>query len=75
MLTGVIQFYSPLKGCGYIQPDDGSARVFMSSADIRRAGLTSVHVGKRVRFTLAAPEQAGDAGPDIRRPPQAALSC
>lgn len=56
LLTGIIRFYSPLKGCGYIQPDDGSLNVFVDKNDLERAGITSVEVGQRVMFELKGDE-------------------
>ncbi|MFD2675938.1 cold-shock protein [Camelimonas lactis] len=72
MFTGVIQFYNPLKGCGYIQPDDGSTAVFVSSDDIARSGISPVFPGKRVRFTLASPALPSAGAHSMKTSPKSA---
>ncbi|MFC3640081.1 cold-shock protein [Camelimonas fluminis] len=62
MFTGAITFYNPFKNCGYIQPDDGSTWIFISSDDIERSGISPVFPGKRVKFTLNSPEFSSPAG-------------
>lgn len=67
MATGKIDLYSPIKGCGFIQPDDGTARIFVSSADIDRAELRSVQVGMRVTFTLEPAAAPSHQSPGVSR--------
>ncbi|MGV2980759.1 cold-shock protein [Camelimonas sp. ID_303_24] len=61
MFTGAITLYNPLKNCGYIQPDDGSSWIFISSEDIERSGIAPIFSGKRVRFALNDPEFSSPA--------------
>lgn len=49
--TGVVKFFSDLKGFGFILPDAGGAEVFVHRTDLSRA-LTMLTNGQRVSFEV-----------------------
>ena len=52
MTTGTVKWFSPVKGYGFITPDDGSKDAFVHISAVERAGLTSLNEGQRVEYEL-----------------------
>ncbi|MCG8559811.1 MAG: cold-shock protein [Hyphomicrobiales bacterium] len=52
MTTGTVKWFSPVKGYGFITPDDGAKDAFVHISAVERAGLTSLNEGQRVEYEL-----------------------
>ena len=53
MVTGTVKWFNPVKGYGFIQPEDGSADVFVHISAVEKAGLATLNEGQKVSFELA----------------------
>jgi CspA family cold shock protein len=53
MATGTVKWFNPMKGFGFIQPDNGGADAFVHISALERAGLTTLNEGARVTYDLA----------------------
>src|SRR3984893_3116250 len=51
--TGIVKWFNPTKGYGFIQPDNGGKDVFVHYSAVEKAGLSSLNEGAKVSF--AAP--------------------
>ncbi|MCH9014010.1 MAG: cold-shock protein, partial [Proteobacteria bacterium] len=40
MTTGTVKFFNPIKGFGFIEPEDGSKDAFVHISAVERAGLS-----------------------------------
>jgi CspA family cold shock protein len=49
-VTGTVLWFKPLKGYGFVKPDDGGADVFVHLADLAASGLDSLAEGERITF-------------------------
>lgn len=49
-VTGVVLWFKPLKGYGFVKPDDGGADVFVHVAELAASGLTDLKEGDRTTF-------------------------
>jgi cold shock protein len=59
MTTGTVKWFNAAKGFGFIQPDDGSADVFVHISAVERAGMNSVVEGQKLGFELERDRKSG----------------
>ena len=52
MPTGIVKWFNPVKGFGFIVPDDGSDDAFVHISAVEQAGLSSLNEGQKVEFDL-----------------------
>ncbi len=52
MATGTVKWFSPVKGYGFIVPEDGSKDVFVHSSAVESAGLSSLSEGQKVSYEV-----------------------
>ena len=52
MTTGTVKWFNPIKGFGFIQPDDGSKDAFVHISAVERAGLSGLREGQKVEYDL-----------------------
>jgi CspA family cold shock protein len=50
--SGTVKWYNATKGYGFIQPDDGTADVFVHVSAIESAGFGKLNEGQRVNYSL-----------------------
>ena len=52
MATGTVKWFNPVKGYGFIEPQDGSKDAFVHISAVERAGLSSLSEGQNVEYEL-----------------------
>ena len=52
MATGTVKWFNPVKGYGFIQPEDGSKDAFVHISAVERAGLNELREGQVVEYEL-----------------------
>ena len=52
MPVGVVKFFNPDKGFGFIQPDDGTSDSFVHISAVERSGMTTLLKDQRVKYEL-----------------------
>lgn len=53
MANGIVKWFNPTKGFGFIQPDQGGSDVFVHISALERAGIANLNEGQRVSYELA----------------------
>jgi CspA family cold shock protein len=53
MATGIVKWFNPTKGYGFVQPDQGGADVFVHITALEAAGLRSLNEGQKISYELA----------------------
>ena len=67
MATGIVKWFNPDKGYGFLQPEDGSKDVFVHISAVERAGLATLKEGQKVTFELV-PGRDGKTSAEILSP-------
>jgi len=52
--TGIVKWFNPAKGFGFIQPDGGGKDVFVHISAVEKAGLGSLNEGAKVSYEVVA---------------------
>ncbi len=58
MANGTVKWFNPVKGYGFIQPDDGSDDAFVHISAVESAGLDTLREGQKVSYDVV-PGQNG----------------
>ena len=54
MATGVVKWFNPTKGYGFIQPAGGGKDVFVHISAVEQAGLNTLNEGANVEYEIVA---------------------
>lgn len=53
MANGTVKWFNPIKGFGFIAPQDGTSDVFVHISALEKAGLHSLNEGQKVSYEIA----------------------
>ncbi|TVQ84121.1 MAG: cold-shock protein [Micavibrio sp.] len=53
MATGIVKWFNPTKGFGFIEPEDGGKDVFVHVTAVEKAGMRGLNEGQRINYELA----------------------
>ncbi|MFL5298513.1 MAG: cold-shock protein [Phenylobacterium sp.] len=59
MTTGIVKWFNPAKGFGFIQPDAGGPDVFVHISAVERSGLGSIQEGQKLGYELERDQRSG----------------
>lgn len=59
MATGIVKWFNPTKGYGFIQPDNGGKDVFVHATALERAGMRGLTEGQKVTFDTQEDRRTG----------------
>ncbi len=57
MATGTVKWFSPVKGYGFITPDEGDKDLFVHFLEVVAAGMESLTEGQRISFDVVTDDQ------------------
>ena len=58
-MQGIVEFFDPDRGYGFIKPDDGGKDVFVHATALERAGMQSLSEGQKVSFDTQKDQRTG----------------
>ena len=59
MSTGIVKWFDPRKGYGFIQPDAGEREVFVHISALTRSGLIDLREGQKISYELMEDHRLG----------------
>lgn len=62
MATGIVKWFNPTKGFGFIQPESGGSDVFVHITAVKDAGLDTLLEGQRISYELVTERGKTAAG-------------
>lgn len=60
-VEGEVKWFNPLKGFGFVYPDDGGRDIFLHASVLRAAGFESLEPGIRVHVKVSSSERGREA--------------
>jgi cold shock protein len=60
-LDGVVKWYDPARGFGFVLPSDGGKDIFVHVTALRRAGIDDLQPGQNVRMAVAQARRGREA--------------
>ena len=66
MATGVVKWFDPKKGFGFIQPDDGGRDVFVHISAVQNAGMQGLNEGQKVSYEATPGRQGKISAENLR---------
>jgi CspA family cold shock protein len=67
MPSGTVKWFDSVKRYGFIQPDDGSADVFVHISAVEEAGLGALTEGQKIKFELVPGRQGKMSAGQLER--------
>ena len=52
MAIGIVKWFNPTKGFGFIEPEDGGKDAFVHISAVERAGLSGLREGQRIEYEI-----------------------
>jgi len=52
MSEGTVKWFNSIKGFGFIQPEDGSADVFVHISAVERSGMGNISEGQKLSYEV-----------------------
>ena len=52
MAVGIVKWFNPTKGFGFIEPADGGKDAFVHISAVERAGMSTLREGQKVEFEI-----------------------
>jgi len=52
MAIGIVKWFNPTKGYGFIEPEDGGKDAFVHISAVERAGLSGLREGQKVEYEI-----------------------
>ncbi|MDP6351788.1 MAG: cold-shock protein [Alphaproteobacteria bacterium] len=68
MPTGTVKWFNATKGFGFIEPEDGSADVFVHISAVEQAGFNTLNEGQRIKFDIAPGKGGKSAAANLSAP-------
>ena len=53
VIIGTVKFFDPVRGFGFVVPDDGGRDVFVSGRSLERSGIQALETSQRVRLSTS----------------------
>lgn len=54
MATGIVKWFNPTKGYGFIQPDQGGNDVFVHISAVQEAGLSTLAESQKLNYEVTS---------------------
>jgi len=64
--NGTVKWFNAVKGFGFIQPEDGTADVFVHISAVERAGIADLHEGQKLSYELEQGRNGKTAAVNLR---------
>lgn len=67
MPQGIVKWFNPTKGYGFIAPETGGKDIFVHISAVQKAGLRTLNEGQKLRFEVAAQDNGRQAAVNLAK--------
>ncbi len=67
MVNGVVKWFNPTKGYGFIAPEAGGKDIFVHISAVQKAGMRSLNEGQRLGFEVEQQQNGRTAAVNLAR--------
>jgi CspA family cold shock protein len=67
MTEGVVKWFNPTKGYGFIAPETGGKDIFVHISAVQKAGLRNLNEGQKVGFEVEQQQNGRAAAINLQR--------
>jgi CspA family cold shock protein len=64
--TGTVKWFNPVKGFGFIEPEQGGSDAFVHISAVQQAGLDALQEGQRVEYELVRGQNGKSAAENLK---------
>ena len=64
--TGTVKWFNPVKGYGFIEPEQGGSDAFVHISAVERAGLDALQEGQKVEYELVRGQNGKSAAENLK---------
>lgn len=68
MTTGIVKWFNPTKGYGFIAPDTGGKDIFVHISAVQKAGLRTLNEGQKLGFDVEQQQNGRSAAINLSKP-------
>lgn len=65
--TGIVKWFNPTKGYGFVAPDEGGKDVFVHISAVQKAGLRTLSQGEKISFDVESQKDGRAAAINLGR--------
>jgi CspA family cold shock protein len=65
MTSGVVKWFNPTKGYGFIEPETGGKDIFVHISAVQKAGLRNLNEGQKVGFEVGQQQNGRSAAVNL----------
>lgn len=66
MAQGVVKWFNPTKGYGFIAPDTGGPDIFVHISAVQKAGMRTLNEGQKVGFEVEQQQNGRNAAVNLQ---------
>ncbi|XDZ66519.1 cold-shock protein [Alphaproteobacteria bacterium LSUCC0684] len=66
MTVGTVKWFNPVKGYGFIEPEDGKQDVFVHISAVQNSGMSELKEGQSVSFELETQKNGKQAAVNLK---------
>ena len=66
MSTGIVKWFNPTKGFGFIEPESGGNDVFVHISAVERAGISTLNEGDQIEYELVKGKNGKSSAEDLK---------
>jgi CspA family cold shock protein len=65
MTNGIVKWFNPTKGYGFIEPETGGKDIFVHISAVQKAGLRNLNEGQKVGFEVEQQQNGRSAAVNL----------